>query len=623
MKKIFKVFLFLMVFLGFFLIAMAVVFKIFVTPERVKSYLEQVASQKLNRSVVLGPIHVGLQDGISVKNIRLSERLKKEDLFFSVDELKIQLHWLPLLSKKISVKEVALVHPTLYVVKLNAKGEYNFSDLTASSSEPSSSLPSAELSKPLLFLISHIRVALGNIHYIDLENPKNSAELKDLNLNINGFSLDFPMTLDADFDLIARGFQLNNKGQIKLNLFSKDLFFPKWTISGKEIKATITGDIKSFLEKPQLGLRFNLEEFDLDLLGKLGVPVSSMKMKGLLSGQSDVVGALDQLSLKGNLVLDQVSLEAPEKFIKPALVPSSLQFDVDLLKNNDVKIKNSKFKIENIEIDTQGLVASPLDLTIESNEMDLQQLAVYVPAIKPYELKGLAKLQTTFKGSSDVMALKGDLDIKRLVSNYITSDQALLSWDLNQLTSGLSKLSGSATLNYGAGEIVNLKKFVESSSVAKIFLSPLAVLQKLNKAGGKMVSLPSLDHLKYSSIEGNYLFKSGVMAIQKFNLNGDISASAQGTVQLFGLQSVKMTAEIKTSSETLRGTVGQLLKNDSGVPAIKMKITGTMGNPVVSLDVSQVKEKLIDSLKKSNLGSDLMKKFGLTDEVDQLKGIFK
>ena len=111
-----------------------------------KELVENQMRKALNRHVQIEKIHVGIfsvVSGIEVKNVRISnfktekqlEALKgkpvpQNDIFVSMDALRLKLKFMPLLKKNFELNELVLYSPVINVAK-GKKGGFNFDDLTA------------------------------------------------------------------------------------------------------------------------------------------------------------------------------------------------------------------------------------------------------------------------------------------------------------------------------------------------------------------------------------------------------------------------------------------------------------------------------------------------------------
>src|SRR5882672_4948682 len=110
MKKLLKIFLVLFLTGVGLLAVLTLVLKWAYPPEKVKALLEKELTARLHREVRLGDVSIGVLSGLTVKDFKLSESPNfGRGTFISSDKFSIRLHLLPLLSKKIMIRDLMLV----------------------------------------------------------------------------------------------------------------------------------------------------------------------------------------------------------------------------------------------------------------------------------------------------------------------------------------------------------------------------------------------------------------------------------------------------------------------------------------------------------------------------------
>ncbi len=134
MSKGMKVIISLVVLIALVVGGLFIAVKTMVTKERVMGYIAPVVEQRFHRKVYLEDVSVGLS-ALHLKGFVLSERLPSKEGFFSVKDLQVSYHLLPLiLNRKIEIGAITVLGPKIKVVKLK-NGKFNFSDLIESLSE--------------------------------------------------------------------------------------------------------------------------------------------------------------------------------------------------------------------------------------------------------------------------------------------------------------------------------------------------------------------------------------------------------------------------------------------------------------------------------------------------------
>ena len=98
--------------------------KIYITPERVKTFLLPYAEEALNRKISVGEIKINLLKGIDVKDFAVKEADEKTD-FVKCRDFILKFQLLPLISRKVVIDEITLISPELRIAR-DDKGKFNF-----------------------------------------------------------------------------------------------------------------------------------------------------------------------------------------------------------------------------------------------------------------------------------------------------------------------------------------------------------------------------------------------------------------------------------------------------------------------------------------------------------------
>jgi hypothetical protein len=318
---------------------------------------------------------------------------------------------------------------------------------------------------------------------------------------------------------------------------------------------------------------------------------------------------------------------------------------------SSIKSTLSKLEVTGAGFYETGAAAKYL-FNLKTNSFPLADLARMVPMMQEYGLKGNAVATVRAVSSPKGPMANGNITLQDGVVRYTTAElsnvaanvdfsqpdassynstgrltasqvkhdyfnaKALdVKWSLTDLTPDLAKLNGTAHLKQGEGQVQNIQKLVSESKAAKIVLLPLSLLQKLGKATHGAIKLPSMDNLNFKEIIGDYVFKSGVMDIKTFVMNGtDLNANMTGTVGLAGAQPLDLKATMKFAAGLVGGTLGEFLQDDQGRPTVNMTVKGTVDDPKTSVDTAAVQKKAVEKIKE---------KLGDEKVQEQLKGLLK
>src|SRR4051812_17833508 len=206
MTKVFKI---IGVVAGVAVILLAVsslVLHILLPPQKAKALVLKQLTGHLKREVSLGDIAVGVLSGLEVADLKISEAPDfAHGTFISSDRFSIRLALLPLLFRRVEVKQLHLNHLVITIIRRSDGKTFNFSDLMApepashvpvQTSRRFSLIPEAEAASttpaapptgqagsprdtepPFALLVSRAQTTNGLIHFVDQSPANQSADL--------------------------------------------------------------------------------------------------------------------------------------------------------------------------------------------------------------------------------------------------------------------------------------------------------------------------------------------------------------------------------------------------------------------------------------------------------------
>lgn len=352
--KYFSVFVAVLVAL---VIALIVLANVLITPERVKETLLPLAEENLQRKIEMGEIEASLFSGIEIHGLTVYEQDGSE-VFISTDLVRLKYQLLPLLAMKVVVDEVRLEKPMIRVVRF--KDElFNFSDLVTSSENETDhaggavnqSSSKTQGRAPISLLISNILLQDGQLTFLDhVLNDKAPYryEISSLQMEAKGVSLAGKVPLSLQCQL--NGSHLALDGHVSL-----------LPLSGNFEVALQNLDIVAFSPYIQ-----NV------LPGKLGGVKLNLK--------SNLSGTLDEISLKGTLLLSQLDLlldALPDAPLKNARLETN--YNVLFARGQErLQLRQLDLDYNGIKVNTigevTGLMSAPvLDLSVTVPGMKIRQ----------------------------------------------------------------------------------------------------------------------------------------------------------------------------------------------------------------------------------------------------------
>lgn len=348
MKILFRILVaFSILLIGLFVTAQVIVNRPFF-----REKITHVIAEKLNREVTLSGLGLSFFPnlGLNLKGFTIQEKDGKSS-FLSLENLQIQAKILPLLKKKVVVSEIVLSTPKVNVVK-DAQGNFNFSDLVSASSTPPkvADVPSPAVSSggaPNLDIHS-IQVSRAEFSYTDHSSePSGAFKIAGLDVDIEHFSLDQPITIKLSCDLGSRS-KFSVKGEVgplnagmekgeanvevaleNLNSSDLSLFMGK----GKEAlhfeDLSIQGSLKGSLAKGIAGdLALSLKPSSSQTLD-LKVKLEANTLDDVVIQEMNLKTGASDLSLHGQFQNFFSALNKSEKLPKFQLDLSSSQLNAD------------------------------------------------------------------------------------------------------------------------------------------------------------------------------------------------------------------------------------------------------------------------------------------------------
>jgi AsmA protein len=408
-----------------FAIALTVVIKTQVTPEKVRTVVLPLAEDQLQRKIDFGEISIGLFSGISIADFRVQEKDAAEN-FISLKKLDLHYRLWPLLKGQIAVDQVLLVDPVINVIR-NQDGSFNFSDLIKGGqqdpprADPADGKKSDGATVPgVNLLVKELSINNGAVRFVDkFVNPKTPYRYNLEQLNFSARDITLKKSFPLDFSVAINGTDLAISGDYDISAQSGDLIIELMPL-----------DIVQFAPY-----------YRDSLPGKLGAAAISMNLEaGLRSGK---------LSSKGKLILNDVDLvldamrDAP---LRKANVRTDYAIEFDLNKR--------LLAVTTLLVDFNGLAARlegqvdlaaddpQLEMALKFEQIDLRQAFEQVP-------QALVK---EYRGYSPAGHLSADLHLAgRLSEGPELLQQAYLSLADVRATVGTLRTGISGDLLYHGG----------------------------------------------------------------------------------------------------------------------------------------------------------------------------
>lgn len=584
------------------LVALLLLVKIFVTPERVRDLLQSGLETSLQRKVTLGRLDVGLFRGINLEKVTVASKTYAEPLL-EAENIELSYDFSALLTGKILFSDILINNPKLRLMR-SADGLLNTSDLIGARSEesPQSAVEvqtdSNSAPKSIPLLVSRFRVRGGTVHFIDRKLNSEAPylyRLENLEVGVEDFSLDHPF----HSTLVAN-------------------------LNGSPLSVALQFDFNDGLIELKLrGDRVNL----IPLLPYLQEKLPGKLEQGFLSSELQITKQQNGMMLKGQVVIDEVDIGLD---IEPRLHWKQLRIAID--QDLIYRFEDQVIDVRSFLVDINGAQSSfrgkaslsgPVQIAGEAHFRlsDLRTLSEVVPEEylqnlaslglagsldSSFQLQGepgtpsfiqKAQIQVTELQSS-VGALRpsvnGTFDFadKNLRGREIKIDIQEQHFFVDLDVSGLfiatpsidSKVSGELLDIDSLLQAQSLNQSLTDNSGPKVNDVNVPVISKEVKAGKDVKPFPVTGHsefrfakiryrdVPFTDVQANIFLKQG-----KLNVNSLDGRLSEGAFKLIGESdltkpSIPFAGQIETSNVRI-GPIADIL-----LPEGKGSTTGTLSS---------------------------------------------
>ncbi len=195
------------------------------------------------------------------------------------------------------------------------------------------------------------------------------------------------------------------------------------------------------------------------------------------------------------------------------------------------------------------------------------------------------------------MNVKADVKVGEIRVPYFRADGFVLAADLKNVSPSMGKTNGSVSFTLKPGAITDLDSFVKESKVVKILLLPITIVRKV--AGVLKVDLfpaqteAQKGEITYTKAEGAYIFKNGVMNLDKTVFESKLTnINAQGNANFkTNALDMKVSATVLTSQTPVVIKIGGTMDNPSG----KLDVLNTVGSVVGGILNYKTPGKVVNS----------------------------
>lgn len=647
MKKAIKISLTVIAAIAALYISAAVLLSIFFNPNRYRTEISQKASQILGRTVniagnislhVFPSLRVSVSD-ISVGNPQEFSALSKTKNFAQVGEAQIKLALFPLLTGHVRLNSLSIENTTLNLIT-SPTGQKNW---VISSNQKSSSSTH--------FNLPYIKIVNANVHWQDLKNHQQYS-LKELNAYFDPFQINhitpfhLRFVLDNHTKTLLR---LNLKGSIKTDASLKLFTLRRITLNGKlkSVPISLQGDANIDLNQQTAALNnvsFKLANLSAQLqaqvthlntqpAGNGTLTISSFNLRSLLQKLDINIANLKKnalndasLKLRWELAADRLSLSQLEAKLDDSTLNGSLQVD-------NLKQPIYNFDLAVNQINLSNILANDTSKSTRSNTNANATSASLLKILKSYHWNGkihvnrlsyrgqmLSDLQISTQSANNIIRIaplkanlnKGTLDVSVVANLQNQLPQVSTRVLMNRVYVGpllkalfeSDRLDGILTLRanvtgygyeqsqylaslQGDGSMDITQGTLKGVNLIQAISRGLTTLRKQNNQSTQS------KQTSFSEISASYKINHGILSNNDLRLTSPtIRVTGKGVVNL-----PKQTIDYR-----LLGSFNNLLSF-----AIPIKLSGSLNDPSVSVDIAQLgKMYLQETIKQNvNIGKNL------------------
>jgi AsmA protein len=587
-----------------------------------KDRYQPMIEEALNRKIVLNDLRLTI---IPIIGVRIAGFTVMDDPAFSqtpfasLTSLDIGIKLMPLLTGRVEVEEITLKEPVITVIK-NQHGALNVSTIGKQgppSERPKEAPPSpptegGPLSALAMLAVDRVGVEHGRLAYHDQSSQKPTEyTVQDLNALLLSVRLGDMPRLHIDAVVQPYNIPLTIEGVIGPLVETPDLKTINLALALGKITATITGSavnghasltiaspIMNTAHLPvSLPLAKPVEIRDLHIEAEADYPAKPntppLEAATVKVLRFAVVLGNSVMNVNGHILDGEARLMA----VSPAINTADLPIVLPL--RNPVEIKDVKLSAG---MKGQHATVDNLSLKVFGGQLLSQAGLTLGSSSPPFDGKiYLERVQL----APVVEAVMDKLTVSGTANAHITLQGR--GFSKMDLMSGLDG-NGSFAVKDGKIEGVNLLQ----EAVA------------LLKAAG--IALDTTKATVFSSIEGNFGLKQGVIHVERFLMDShDFQATGAGAIGLDHTLNLntKLSVSETLSKQMVTATPALRMAMAENRMTVPMLITGTAQSPVYALDTKALTGKVQEQVKEQVRGAvdDLLK--GKKPDLEKGKAALK
>ncbi|MEW6602535.1 MAG: AsmA family protein [Nitrospirota bacterium] len=377
------------------LIALVVLIKMYVTPDRVKGFVVPLAEKSLDRKIEIRDISIGIFKGIALSDFSIKEADRTRD-FVKCEEFVLKFKILPLLSKQLIIDEIKIISPVVKIER-GPDGKFNYEGIGKKEEPVKEEKPSEPGGLPISLTVKKVTIREAKFSLADAKNElpeiKSTADVGISIKSMGGANIFSEGTVELKVDEItmkkpsgkhASDIPVVLNYAVNYNLESKDIRIDRADLKIRGIDVSVKGDIKNLQTSPTIDMEAAVPKVKTSELLDLALLFADLKGLGLtgdIAAAVKVSGEIkktEELKAGGNVTLDKVGITYNRI---NAVFDGGVKFDESVM-NIDIKAALDKNIAEIKGSVRDYLKEQKINLNLYAKQLSIDAL---IPAGKPGE----------------------------------------------------------------------------------------------------------------------------------------------------------------------------------------------------------------------------------------------
>ncbi len=401
----------------------AVAIRFLLPPEKAAALIEKQLESRLGREVELGKLSISGLSTFRVSGIKVSAvPTFEKGTFLTAESFAVSTRLLPLLFRRVVVKEVVLDRPELTLIR-QVDGTINGMGGRA----PAAAAAPAPAGKPSDLTIADIRINAGSVILVDKSTAALSAVLDPIDVHLSHVSLIAPIALEGTMSVLFRRLTTKMKFEASFDPLKGEATLESLSLQTAGATAEVTGHVKDvFGVSVQFNGNLAWKDLNFSSFTTLAPLPDGLTMNGPTTGRLEVSGTAPSVESRFETDLSAADVRYKEFVHKQPGVALTARMALDRNKAGDLNLHDLLIKLASVELSGGGTLkgssetARVASFRVETNQFDIADLFRYVHADLPggVYLSGPVKATVSLDGWTGGGRFVTDFDGTGLTARY-------------------------------------------------------------------------------------------------------------------------------------------------------------------------------------------------------------